>query len=187
MAQPRTSARRPPRRAHALENGPTRGHGREIARHGYRDRDLRSLRESPHLGRLSIRDGGERGAPTERAVQVTFLELSRSRGGGTCKLSRTGEPKLGAFCLRLFRRSPSPFQGITARRSCQGFARFARRLRRPGHNLRAVMRVTMGDGRTGASGRGSGLRVLHGKPAAVNSLASNPFPLFFRATGARRD
>ena len=60
-------------------------------------------------------------------------------------------------------------------------------LRRPGHNLRAVMRVTMGDGRTGASGRGSGLRVLHGKPAAVNSLASNPFPLFFRATGARRD
>ena len=113
--------------------------------------------------------------------------LSRSRGGGTCKLSRTGEPNWGHFACAFFAAAHRPSRESRRAGRVKGFARFARRLRRPGHDLRAVMRVTMGDGRTGASGRGSGLRVLHGKPAAVNSLASNPFPLFFRATGARRD
>ena len=34
-------------------------------------------------------------------------------------------------------------------RPCQGFPRFARRLRRPGHGLRSVVTASMGDGRTG--------------------------------------
>ena len=118
---------------------------------------------------------------------IAVIELSRSRGGGTCKLSRTGEPNWGHFACAFFAAAHRPSRESRRAGRVKGFARFARRLRRPGHDLRAMMRVTMGDGRTGASGRGSGLRVLHGKPAAVNSLASNPFPLFFRATGARRD
>ncbi len=41
----------------------------------------------------------------------------------------------------------------------QGFPRFARRLRRPGHGLRSVVRASMGDGRTGppAGARAPGL------------------------------